>query len=31
MSERFRFPLIQGIGAKAAPTTVEGDKVSRGQ
>jgi proline reductase-associated electron transfer protein PrdC len=27
----FRFPLKQNIGAKAAPTVVEGDKIVRGQ
>ena len=31
MSEMYCFPLIQGIGAKAAPTVVEGDNICRGQ
>lgn len=31
MRRIFRFPLKQNIGAKAAPTVVEGDKIVRGQ
>ena len=31
MKRIFRFPLKQNIGAKAAPTVVEGDKIVRGQ
>ena len=31
MGEIFRFPLKQGIGAKAAAATVKGDHVDRGQ
>jgi proline reductase-associated electron transfer protein PrdC len=31
MRQMYCFPLIQGIGAKAAPTVVKGDNICRGQ